>query len=203
MSKIKFLVFEKAYIIRKGIASLIDEFENCEIIIEDIDNEHLYSLIQEHKPNAVIINMDLFQIIPANLISRVKTELKCKFIGIGPEINSLKNDLIDEYLSFFEDKADLLKKLNFFIDDFNNTQKQRKNHGIKKTDHELSIREKDVVALVAKGLTNKEIADNLFISIHTAMTHRKNIARKLGIKTVSGITVYAILNKLIDMMDLK
>ena len=63
---------------------------------------------------------------------------------------------------------------------------------------ELSAREKDVLIQVALGLANKEIADKLFISIHTVITHRKHITDKLGIKSISGLTVYAILNKLID-----
>ena len=48
------------------------------------------------------------------------------------------------------------------------------------------------------GYANKEIAEKLFISIHTVISHRKNITDKLGIKSISGLTVYAILNKLID-----
>lgn len=67
-----------------------------------------------------------------------------------------------------------------------------------KIQSELSEREKDVLAQVALGFTNKEIADKLFISIHTVISHRKNITDKLGIKSISGLTVYAILNKLID-----
>ena len=64
--------------------------------------------------------------------------------------------------------------------------------------HELSERERDVLVLVAKGLANKEIADKLNISIHTVMSHRKNIAHKTGIKSVAGLTVYALLNNLLD-----
>jgi DNA-binding CsgD family transcriptional regulator len=70
-----------------------------------------------------------------------------------------------------------------------------------KSESELSDRELDIVREVALGKTNKEIADKLYISTHTVITHRKNITRKLGIKTVSGLTVYALLNKLIKMGD--
>lgn len=63
---------------------------------------------------------------------------------------------------------------------------------------ELSAREKDILICVAKGLINKEIADLYNISIHTVITHRRNITRKTGIKTVAGLTVYALLNNLID-----
>ena len=59
--------------------------------------------------------------------------------------------------------------------------------------HELSDREIDVLKYVAQGLMNKEIADKLNISIHTVISHRKNISRKTGIKSVAGLTVYAIM----------
>ena len=64
---------------------------------------------------------------------------------------------------------------------------------------ELSEREKEILVSVASGLINKEIADRHNISINTVITHRKNITRKTGIKTVAGLTVYAILNGLIDI----
>lgn len=63
---------------------------------------------------------------------------------------------------------------------------------------ELSAREKEILVCVAKGMLNKEIADFCNLSIHTVITHRKNITRKTGIKTVAGLTVYALLNNLID-----
>jgi len=64
---------------------------------------------------------------------------------------------------------------------------------------ELSAREKEILICVAKGMLNKEIADVYNISIYTVISHRKNITRKTGIKTVAGLTVYALLNNLIDM----
>ena len=67
--------------------------------------------------------------------------------------------------------------------------------------HDLSDREIDVLLLVAKGMANKEIADELNISIHTVITHRKNITHKTGIKSVAGLTVYALLNNILDQSD--
>jgi len=66
----------------------------------------------------------------------------------------------------------------------------------------LSNREVDVLKLVALGHSNKEIADKLFISTHTVMSHRKNMTEKLGIKSISGLTVYAIINNIIDTTNL-
>lgn len=70
------------------------------------------------------------------------------------------------------------------------------------TKNELSEREREVLAKVAQGAINKEIADNLNISLNTVITHRKNITAKLGIKTISGLTVYAILNGVISEQEL-
>ena len=67
----------------------------------------------------------------------------------------------------------------------------------------LSQREKEIVVCGVKGLTNKAIADKVFISIHTVITHRRNIARKLQIHSPAGLTIYAIGNKLVDLQDVK
>ncbi|MCR5363347.1 MAG: helix-turn-helix transcriptional regulator [Bacteroidales bacterium] len=68
---------------------------------------------------------------------------------------------------------------------------------------ELSSREKEILVAVAKGMLNKEIADLYNISIYTVITHRKNITRKTGIKTVAGLTVYALLNNLLDINSIE
>ncbi|MBQ1819621.1 MAG: helix-turn-helix transcriptional regulator, partial [Bacteroidales bacterium] len=65
-----------------------------------------------------------------------------------------------------------------------------------------SDREKEVLICLSKGLKNNEIADTLNISVHTVITHRKNIVRKTGIKSVAALTVYAILNNLIEEKDI-
>lgn len=67
----------------------------------------------------------------------------------------------------------------------------------------LSEREKEILVGVATGMLNKEIADKYNISIHTVITHRKNITRKTGVKSIAGLTVYALLNGLIDINSIE
>ena len=67
---------------------------------------------------------------------------------------------------------------------------------------ELSEREKDVLVQLVKGLSNKEIADALCISTHTVISHRKNITRKQQIHSTAGLTIYAIVHKLVDINSL-
>ena len=71
------------------------------------------------------------------------------------------------------------------------------------SDEQLSDREKDVIVALVQGMTNKEIADHLFISINTVITHRRNIARKLQIHSPAGLTIYAIVNNLVDISTVK
>ena len=68
---------------------------------------------------------------------------------------------------------------------------------------ELSDREKEIVGLLVRGMKNKEIADKLFISVHTVQTHRKNISRKLDIHSVGALSIYAIVNNIVNLEDIK
>jgi len=68
---------------------------------------------------------------------------------------------------------------------------------------ELSTREKEIIVCVVKGLTNKEIAEELCISAHTVITHRRNIASKLQIHSTAGLTIYAIVNKLVELSEIQ
>ncbi len=67
----------------------------------------------------------------------------------------------------------------------------------------LGEREKEVIVSLVQGMTNKEIADHLCISINTVITHRRNIARKLQIHSPAGLTIYAIVNNLVDISSVK
>lgn len=96
----------------------------------------------------------------------------------------------DEVVNLYDLPPVIIKKLRTVLANRSETTKS--------DSQELSAREKEILVCVAKGMLNKEIADLYNISIYTVITHRKNITRKTGIKTVAGLTVYALLNNLID-----
>ncbi len=75
--------------------------------------------------------------------------------------------------------------------------------GVGQQSDALSDREKDVIIALVQGMSNKDIADHLFISVNTVITHRRNIARKLQIHSPAGLTIYAIVNGLVDISSVK
>ena len=101
----------------------------------------------------------------------------------------------DGVISIYDSPVSIIKKLR---------KASESDQDLSHSDTEgLSSREKEILVCVAKGMLNKEIADYYNISIYTVITHRKNITRKTGIKTVAGLTVYALLNNLIDINSIE
>ena len=92
-----------------------------------------------------------------------------------------------------EDKEAIILKIRSLLD--------RDNGDSETPSMGLSPRETTIVRLVSMGLTNRQIAEKLFLSTHTVMTHRKNINSKLGIKSVSALTIYAIVNNIITIEE--
>jgi len=113
---------------------------------------------------------------------------------VALETTVMKDDILkqyDEVVNLYDEPTTIIKKLRTALESEQDT--------IPSEGNELSAREKEILVCVAKGMLNKEIADKLNLSIYTVITHRKNITRKTGIKTVAGLTVYALLNNLIDI----
>ena len=101
----------------------------------------------------------------------------------------------DGAISMYDDPVSIVRKLRESLASHEDAPESE--------DYDLSSREKEILVCVAKGMLNKEIADFYNISIHTVITHGKNITRKTGIKTVAGLTVYALLNNLIDSSSIE
>jgi DNA-binding CsgD family transcriptional regulator len=110
-------------------------------------------------------------------------------VGVAPGPEAISGTLkCDEVIYLTDNAAEVGMKFDRFMKD---PQK-------KKNRDRLTSRETDILKLVAQGRSNKEIADILFISVHTVISHRKHITEKLNIRTIAGLTLYAVINNLTD-----
>ena len=100
-------------------------------------------------------------------------------------------------LNIYQDEKGLVKSILRMHDHGHHGSKHLQTEA-KEEIHDLSAREIEVLILITKGLINKEIAEKLNISLTTVISHRKNITEKLGIKSVSGLTIYAVMNGYIE-----
>ena len=137
-------------------------------------------------------------IINPSLISQNK-RAKIRELYPTAKIVAMLYSYVDrETLKLFDDVIEINHNSVKIIQTLESSIRKENLSGIESNMEELSDREKEILVAVAKGLMNKEIASLHNISIHTVMSHRKNISRKTHIRTVSGLLVYALLNNLID-----
>jgi len=178
MKRYVFAIVHSSYIIRKGLKNILLDLVPT-ALVEELENESV-ALSQLSRMNADIIVIDKEYISPEIITSNADIIL----------LNTIDEE---NTLNVFWQK----QKIIHFLEPLFSEMKK------KESTNDLSEREKEIVRNVALGLTNQEIGDALFISTHTVITHRKNIVKKLGIKTVSGLTVYAIFNNLVDPNEVK
>ncbi len=190
------IIAEPSEIIRKGLLHIIEGLALFSSIKEVACVSILHEMVSRHTPKVLIIN-------PALLNPEGFDELRDLTQGhlrIAAVVYSLFDD---EYINKFDEvimvgdaRQKINKKLSGLLD-------KTPGKNTPKTENALSARELDVLKLLVKGMSNKEISDKLFISTHTVISHRKNITHKLNIKSVAGLTVYAILNELISMDEVQ
>ncbi len=193
MRKINFLIITESFVYKTGIRFLLEEM----YVTGKIHYSEDLSQIEKSNADYIFVDTDLPDV--KDLYKQIRSGNE----GVWPVLIALihhrkDKDLVSSgifrhFLDLSQSKSEILHALaeitkNSFPPDRAPVREEK-----------LSEREKSILRFVALGYTNKEIAEKLFISMHTVITHRKNITRKLGIKTVSGLTVYAILNQLIDM----
>ena len=199
MDRIKFVIVEKSYLVRKGIASIINRIDHATVVKELDSLDEINSSLLKHQPDFLVINQALTKESLVYLNSGIRADLENIGIGIisGNEAFLNNKPVFRETINILDERDEIFRKFEALANEKISTRPDRTQTA------ELSEREKTILAHVARGLTNKEIAQKLFLSAHTVITHRKNITNKLGIKTISGLTVYAILNNLINIGDLE
>ena len=189
------IICEASEIISIGLAEIIDSMAQFDVVSRLDSPEHLSEKITATDVNLLIIDPTLLGFHNREFLSQLGKEHP-QLIMIALTTSYLDHSMLTPYHGVIEindTKSKIISKMNEF-----SQSEATKNAD----DVELSKRETDVLVAVAKGMMNKEIADEMNISIHTVISHRKNITRKTGIKSVSGLTVYALLNNLIDEKDL-
>ncbi len=154
--------------------------------------EEYYLNEKEFQPDFIFLNSTLY-VAHNEYFQGLKSKL---IILKENETNSFSAQSVLASMEITASQSEIVEQLEkIFL--------SRINHAIAENQEELSSREKEVLKLVAIGRLNKQIADKLNISSHTVISHRKNITRKLSIKTVSGLTVYALLNGLISASEIE
>ena len=189
------IICEASEMISSGLAEIIDSMAQFDVVSRFDSPEHLSEKITASDANVLIIDPVLLGFHNKDFLSQLGKEHP-QVIVIALVTSYLDHSMLTPYNGIIEindTRSKIISKMNEFAQ--NETSKNA-------DDVELSKRETDVLVAVAKGMMNKEIADQMNISIHTVISHRKNITRKTGIKSVSGLTVYALLNNLIDEKDL-
>lgn len=194
--KIKVCIADKHFIHRLGVKTILsvigiepdlyeaDDFTSTMSCIRDVDELKFVVVAQD------VLGPDMNRSILK--LKAIKQEVKllvvcddfcnCKAKALYILEDNTRQQVLEKFQSFFYD---------------NNDENAENNSDL------LSEREIDVLKTVALGYSNKEIAEKLFISINTVISHRKNITEKLGIKTIAGLTVYAVMHDLIKPEEVK
>ena len=188
----RIIICEASEIITAGLAAFINSMADFDVVMRVDNPESLSERILTSDANLLIINPNLLGYTDRNLPIQLTKEYP-QLLVVALVTTHIDPSLLKPYNGVIEISDTKLKVINTL-----NQIVQSSERGEKSDDVELSKREIDVLIAVAKGMMNKEIADQMNISIHTVISHRKNITRKTGIKSVSGLTVYALLNNLID-----
>jgi DNA-binding CsgD family transcriptional regulator len=189
ISRINIAVLEPSQIIVEGLSNILMKFKKNFYIYRFNDLEEFKISASKENFNVAIVNPSIIQ-------NRLPDFIKLK--NIQPNILWIAlvySFYTDELIQKFDDTLSVtatLEQITHKIGQFN--------FATDKSPHDdLTDREIEVLTQMVKGFANKEIADTLNISIHTVISHRKNITEKTGIKSLSGLTIYAITKKIVPL----
>ncbi len=191
MKPLNSIILEKSYIIGKGLKKVLEESGKFNIIDIALNSHQLKNLLSHHNIDIIFINVNNIN----EFIEIINNYSKINLIAIVKKSDFKISDLFIDFINIFDDRNKIIIKTDNIYNKLNSKTKT--------SSVGLSNREKTILKYVALGFTTKEIAEKLFLSPHTVVTHRKNISNRLGIKTVSGLTIYAVLNNIIDLSEAK
>lgn len=197
---LKVVVADTSVILRSGLAAVLKRLPNLHVHpIEVSSVESLHNYIHLHTPDVLIVNPSFGGWFDVFSFKTESKQMDVKFVAFMCNVidgNLLKD--YDEVISVYDGAEVIAGKLESLLCTAVDEEEEKDSE-----QEMLSQREKEIITCVVKGMTNKAIADKLYLSIHTVITHRRNIARKLQIHSPAGLTIYAIVNKLVELQDVK
>ena len=193
MKALKLAVAESSAILRCGIIALLHRMPAANVDILEIgDISQLAAQLSRHRPDVLIVNpASLGLCTPQQLRAQTGCEgMRCVALQLAMT-DAATLGAYDEVLSIYDSEDCVRRKIVQLADESPREERQEP----------LSVRE--IVVCIVKGMSNKQIADTLCISTHTVITHRRNIVAKLQIHSPAGLTIYAIVNKLVDLSEIR
>ena len=192
----KIIIAETAPIILSGIMCCLKNIKDLNPGIIEVDSkDSLFDLVSSNRIDLLIVNPTFGGLLHPDEIRKASLNQDLKIFAIEiSKLNRATLSLFDDHIHVTDDMNEVCHKIMASIKLENEEGDEKEN---------LSTREKEIISYVVKGFTNQEIADKLFLSVHTVMTHRRNIARKLQIHSATGLTIYAIVNKIVDLSEIK
>ncbi len=212
MDKIRILIADNQTLVREGIKSLLGSYDDFEIVAEVLSSLEILPAISRTQPDVIIIDFQLPGFFSIEDIKRIYLNYPPANILVVTT-SQQKNDInkaleygINNYILKLCDKHEFIgavyataRKERFFCGKVLDAILDKKSNGMENCDPiDLSPREIEIVKLISKGMTNNEIAAQLFLSIHTVGTHRKNILKKLDLNKSSELIMYAIRKGLVN-----
>lgn len=192
----KIVIAEPSPIVAAGLLRFFDDLNQIQVVsvVDNIDD--LNDKMMVHNPDMLIVNPIMLGYTNNNAFKQIN-HISPDCICIALVTTYVDKSLLRYFKEIIELSDNKQKVNNKIFNLLNNDDAASQNESV-----DLSNRETDVLICVAKGMTNKDISDMLNISVHTVITHRKNIVKKTGIKSVSGLTVYALLNNLVEESEI-
>ena len=189
----KVLLIVPSKIVARGIEAVLSELGEFRVEGIRTDLSHASQMrLRNIDADVIVLDPVVFDFVSRSSVrSHISEYSDAAVVGLQTiPMDDEQKKQYDALIGLNDDPVLIVRKLRESLDSRQDNSETE--------EYDLSAREKEILVCVAKGMLNKEIADACNLSIHTVITHRKNITRKTGIKTVAGLTVYALLNNLID-----
>lgn len=194
-NNIKIVIAENSLILKSGISAVLRRLSDYTFYINEVSNMDAFMMFSRlHRPEIAIINPMFLGGFSIATYKRDNPDTKVVALVSGYFDNKT--------LSEFDGSISIFDELDTINDTITAILHIEEDEEAIETE-QLSQREKEIIGCVVKGLTNKAIAEKLSISIHTVITHRRNISKKLQIHSSAGLAIYAIVNKIVELQDIK